>query len=66
MSLYTPEDNILFEQNYERIVSEAKKKERELIGPSQQEINQIQDTILTYIINHKRILYGGFSLNIFL
>ena len=66
MEIYTPNDQILFDENHDKIIKKANVMSQKVLGPSLEEIKKIQKIIFEYIKNNKRIIYGGFALNLYL
>lgn len=64
--LYTTEDKQLFESYVDDISNKSFQISQNIIGPTMNEIKKIQNIILTYIKNKKRVIYGGFALNLLL
>jgi hypothetical protein len=63
MSLYKRSDVDLLGQNFDSIMETITKKKLELFEPTGDEKNKVMKTILTYIKQYKRKIYGGFALN---
>lgn len=64
--MYSSEDIYLFDKNYDNIIKEISLQKEKIIGPSLEEKKIVQNIILDFIIKNKRIIYGGFALNLLL
>jgi len=64
MSLYDKDDVSLLCKNIKDIQKEVDKEVLNVLEPKLQEMREVYNTILEYIKNHKRKLYGGFALNL--
>ena len=63
MSLYKRSDVDLLGQHIDSIMETITRKKLELFEPTGDEKDKVMKTILAYIKQHKRKIYGGFALN---
>lgn len=66
MEIYTEEEKILFNENSNNIINKSYIMSQSIIGPSLNDIKKIQKIIFEYIKKNNRIIYGGYSLNLYL
>ena len=66
MEIYTEKDKELFDEKSNDIIKKSYIMSQNIIGPSLEDIKKIQKIIFEYIKNNNRIIYGGFSLNLYL
>lgn len=64
MELYKHSDIQLLESHVDKILEEIENKKNQLFGPTKDEISQVTNIILQFIIEKKRKIYGGYALNL--
>ena len=63
MNLYSNKDIQLLEDNIENIISGARRNQLKKIEPTLEEYNNVMKIIKNFIIEKKRIIYGGYAYN---
>ncbi len=66
MSLFTKDQYEEIDKNLDKIKEKIKEKQLEFFEPTKKEILSVTAVLLGYIKAHKRIIYGGYALDVLL
>lgn len=66
LEIINKKDVELFAENIDSIIKESQKMKLVLIEPHEEEIRQINDTVISFIKDKRRKIYGGYALNLLL
>ena len=66
MKIFRHEDIISINKNIDTIIKEANIYSKNILEPTISEFKQVKKIILEYIIEKKRVIYGGFAVDIYI